>query len=584
MKDPLKQHQEKPKPSLRAKFGLHCDGFAQLPTSIEYFQLKVHFAHTSNAFFTMDISAELAMLENMAGSELYITVPTLGFTDPTCDYALEPLFAVPVSINAFVSAPTNPGLSRAKVFATDIGGSIYPLLCCPSGKIDYQRIEEHVSSTDYFFTALEKITYVYTSSQLNQGLGLHQVPGISTQKCVEWLLPQCSSSFSIMLVVKDKEGRILRRREVKYADKSNELPTANLVATWESGPEGTLKIDYKAAFEKYDNRNRFTGVTFDVPMQEGVTYRWQERAFSCQPNANTLKITQYFALSTKAFTMVVKSIIPWSQFQQTFLMSHQKIKEGPLQRFNCYHECKDVLARLYDLLIQGVVNHSVPLFALSPFFAEIGILNAIAKWDLKLFDKHDQYLLKTLSRTLENNETSNFIDKVDELLALATGSLATTIILQNSATKWAPKPTVIRANLKWYGGDDESHQMPSETALQFAVAQVENPLQAVSVEPKIEQSDTYSVNLANLMNDKDPRWRANDKINVSELLNILEKTDQQAVLHVQITPEGDTEIWADHPTDVTPKPKHSHLATLKNEENEKSASEETNPFIGHKRQ
>ncbi|MBN9289425.1 MAG: hypothetical protein BGO43_10565 [Gammaproteobacteria bacterium 39-13] len=581
--DPLKKNKATLKLPLNAKFGLHGGAFGFLPTSVEYFQLKVHFARNENAFFVMDISPELTLLNELTGAELSMTVPTLGFTDPSCDYSLDPFFAVPISINGFVANSANPGLSRAKIVATDIAGETYPLLSSPSGEIDYEQIQQHVGKEVQLFTPLEKITYIYTQSQLQKGLGLHHVPGILTQNKVEWLLANRELSFFITLKI-THNGQIIHQRKVRCHAKEV-LPTTKISATWKGDRQGELKIHYKANFPiSIKGSHRFQ-VDFDIPLQEGVEYHWQGSAIARHEKASTLKLTQSFGLSAKALDLVVKSVISSAYFRQR-LLAHMVKKEAHI--FNVYSKRQDVIAILYDHLIRGVLNQSIPIFALGAFFVEGEALNAtVATWDLTSFDKHDQTILKRLSNHLENNDISreNFINSVDELLCITTEPLEITLVLPTTSEKCLSEENMICAHLQWDGKHGKEKTIIStESELQIiSKMKTTDALKAVPAERKLEVGDTYSVNLANLMNDKTAHWRENDRVNISELLNILENSGCQGVIHAQISPEGDTEIWVEHFSDVASKPNHYHVATLKKEKKEEALPGVQSPSIGFKR-
>ena len=185
------------------------------------------------------------------------------------------------------------------------------------------------------------------------------MPGILTQNKVEWLLANRELSFFITLKI-THNGQIIHQRKVRCHAKEV-LPTTKISATWKGDRQGELKIHYKANFPiSIKGSHRFQ-VDFDIPLQEGVEYHWQGSAIARHEKASTLKLTQSFGLSAKALDLVVKSVISSAYFRQR-LLAHMVKKEAHI--FNVYSKRQDVIAILYDHLIRGVLNQSIPIFAL----------------------------------------------------------------------------------------------------------------------------------------------------------------------------------------------------------------------------
>lgn len=548
--------------NLSAKFGLHEGHFAELPLLWEYQQGKAIYGNSSNTWLSIDITPELALLDKNEGQELSISVPMLGFTDPILDYSLLPMFAVPFSIHGLVALDNNPGLSRAKVIARDIADNVYPLLSNPKGKIDYGLIEASLSGSD-IFSHLKEITYIYTRAQLIESQGLQ--PLTSRPPVLEMLLSKSGMPFSLTLSVKDKNQNLLSKREIQYQGHSISLPRGQLLALWQNdGITNNLHIHYQTSQSQTLQEGYRARIDFDIPMQEGVEYSCKQTGSSISKSSKILRFTHYFGLSGKTYKMLAKCIIPFENFKNVLLNKKNKAKNR--SNLNCYEKHQAVISVLYEYLIQGIVNQSVPLFALSPYFVQADeIQKALQSLDLDLFDKHDQFVLKQLYQF-----TLNFIDEVDRLLSMANQTIDIRFIVQTKNNNIS-SDMLISANLQIDSFGGETYGILSQTPIHILNNnRIEKGANDAFFTPKLHSTKgaVYKVSLANILQGADViegfNWRANDKINLSELLNALgENANGSTVVHARITPNGDTEIWVEHFSKTSKQPTNYHIATLK---------------------
>ncbi|MBI2792694.1 MAG: type I secretion C-terminal target domain-containing protein [Gammaproteobacteria bacterium] len=555
--------------NLCAKFGLHEGHFAELPSLMEYQQGKAVYGNSHNTWLSIDITSELALLGKNEGQELCVSVPMLGFTDPALDYSLLPMFAIPFSIHGLVALDENPGLSRAKVMARDIADNLYPLLTCPKGKIDYGLIDASLSGKP-IFSHLKEITYIYNKSQLMEAQGLQSLT--SKTPVLEMLLSKSGMPFSLTLSVKDINQKLLSIRKVDYKGHSISLPRGQLLALWQKdGLKNNLHIHYQTSQSKTLQEGYRARIDFDIPMQEGVEYSWKQTGSSISKSSKILRFTHYFGLSVKAFKRLAKCIIPFENFKNILLSQKQKTKIK--SNLNCYEKHQSVISILHEHLLQGIANQSIPLFALSPYFVQADkIQKELRSLDLNLFDKHDQFVIKQLYQFIDSNENTvlNFIDEVDRLLSMANQTIDTSFIVQTKSNNIS-SDTLISANLQIDNLVGETYSILSQTPIHILNNnQIEKGANDAFFTPKLHSTKgaVYKVSLAKILQGADViedfNWRANDKINLSELLNALgENANGSTVVHARITPNGDTEIWVEHFSKTSKQPTNYHIATLK---------------------
>ncbi len=528
-------------PPLDAKFGLHCGYFGTLPTLREYLQSKTLPRDSAQTFFILDIQHELDLLRDIPDAQLSISVPTVGFTDPIKDYSLAPLFAVPFSINGFVANQENPGLSRAKVFALDLANHSYAMLTSSQGNIEAPK-------TPGFFTSLQEITYVYSRAQCINGQGLQSSSHVKTNGNIELLTPRTGNAFTINLKVKSASTpQLLSERSVQYQPQVKDVPQGQLIALWqEEMHSGLLHIHYKMTKTSMLRHCYRAKVVFDLPLQEGIEYTWENAPITVGENAKSLRFTQYIGLSLDAFKDVITRIIP---------------KGNP-----------KLATTLYNHLIESILNRSLPLYALTPYFAQADqIRAALMQIDMMKYDKHDNYVFKKIFQLLGNHTKTefDFVDEVDRLLSFGPEYLESSIMIQTKGKAVQNQERMIEATIVVEKGPQEViHAQSSKTPLQIInkSPSIKKPTEVKETPGKrVSRGAVYQLNLPSILKGANviEGFKENDKINLSSLLDSLGKTSGgSSVVHAQITSSGDTEIWVEH-FDKSNEAQHYHVATLK---------------------
>ncbi len=540
----MKRHQAIPhQPPLEAKFGLHCGHFGALPTLNEYLQSKSLFGQSQQILFILDIQHELELLREIPDAELSISVPTVGFTDPINDYSLAPLFAIPFSINGFVANEDNPGLSRAKVFGLDLANHSYAMLTDEQGNIEAPKAQE-------YFTTLQELTYVYSRAQCLEGQGLHSCSHVKTNGAIELLTPRTGNAFTISLKVKSASApQLLSQRSVEYHPQVSDIPQGQLIALWqEQRHSGLLHIHYKMTKTSMLRHSYRAKIVFDLPLQEGIEYTWENAPSTVGQNAKSLRFTQYLGLSHDAFKDVITSIIP---------------KNNP-----------KLGTALYNHLIESILNRSLPLYALTPYFAQAyQIRAALMQIDLMKYDKHDNCVFKKLFQLLGNQSKTecDFIDEVDRLLSFGPEYLESSIVIQTKGKSAQNSECMIEATIVVEKGSNEIvHTSSNKTPLQILrkLPATNKPTQVKQPSSmQVSKGAVYQLNLTQVLHGANViegfNIKANDKINLSSLLDSLGKTSGgSSVVHAQITSNGDTEIWVEHFNGALDA-QHYHVATLK---------------------
>jgi hypothetical protein len=478
------------------------------------------------------------------------------------------------------------------VIATDIAHQQYPLLLSPKGEIDFNLTQSKVGSATLLFTTLLEITYRYSKAQVIDGQGLTALTD-ATHGTIELLMPRYETPFSIFLQIRDNAHQVLSEREIKFAPKSKSLPQGQLVALLKQEATSTdLHINYKTAKANLAHITR-AKIIFDVPMQPGLEYAWQE-ACLCGQEGKTLRLTQLFGLSHHAALALMNCIIPQEHFTQ-LLLAQKKETSGTDFIFNRFEKCPNTIAVLYNLLQQGLINRSVPLFALQKYFVKNQTIGEkLLRIDLTSFDKHDQFVIKQLYKLLirENETVFEFMDEVDKLLSLRPEQIETRISLAISG-KVHPQNELLHSCLYLENAQGETiHRIFCKTQVIFLEDEKvhEHEIKGINEAPLSSKQEStkggvYKVSLANVTQGEHViegfNWRDDDKINLSELLNLLKENEGgSSVVHAQITQNGDTEIWVEHFGANAKEAQHYHIATLKGVQN---LPLDLNSIIEHRR-
>lgn len=523
--------------SCSAKYGFHQGKFAQLPTLEDYIVLK------PNAW-VIDIEPELTMLKENKHSQLCITVPCLGFSDPAFDYSLYPWFATPLSIAGLI-ATDNQCLSRAKVIGTDINGVQYPLLMDHFGKIDYEKIESQLDNTP-IVTSLKAISFIYTDAQILNGQGLMPLPNRSEK--LELMLARALPSFNITLTVFHQKQIILGKRECHYQTKHQAPKTFLNVGYQNEGENQALKIQYQTRIKAHDFAHTRARLEIQVPMQDGMIYRYGEH---CQAGrGEALIINHYFGIGSLAKAILTESLIPKTHFIDKILeKAHFSKKKLHVNAFaeNAWHA-----SQLYYELLKGLMNGSVPLCSLNEYFVdETTLKHHVQSISLGALDRQDKFILQTLKDQLKKpHSKAGFVDALDKLLCLDPLKIDIEALLQLQGQKLSAHGDITAVLV--VENEQDIRQYTN-------TAKVQNLQEGTSY---IE----YKITLGQIAQGEkiieDFDYAKNHKINLSELLKALHQdTNHSTVIHAKTTTQGDTQIWVEHRTGGAKQ--QFHVATLK---------------------
>ncbi len=539
--------------SFAEKYGLHGGFFGTLPVLEDYQSLLLH----PDNLFAFDITHELELLSIHQGAMLTISVPTCGYTDPAMDYLIAPMFALPSIMDGCVAK--TPGQLIAHVMGTDIRGNRYPLFTQEQGKIDFTLIEKTLNDNIDRFTTLLEITYGFTFDDINQVDSLILACPNKRGK-FELFIPSNVGAFDFQInVVLDH--KVLSQQTIQYKPKP-EQPKGRLVGIWQEGNQKSyLHINYKLPSLTYKRGCARAKVVIDVPLQEGVDYTWQSAKGVKGQDGKTLRFTQYYGLSEHAFKQVIFAILPQTIFKDKFL-------NGLTQAgmFNRYDLHGDLVFCLYENLIHGVLNESVPLYALSPYFAQDDLIKAnMAKIITSAFDEHDQFVLTQLKELVNDKSAQAFIDEVDRLLSSQAHYGETTLVIETMHKPLQPISSPLIASFVLESKDNQVLCMTTDQA--FIQIINKNRIFVKEKHSRFEKGERYTIGVHNLTDGVDIienfNWEENDKINLTEIVNTLRtQKGGSYVVNIRITPTGDTEIWIAH-SQKGDETAHYHIATLK---------------------
>ncbi|MGD9590902.1 MAG: type I secretion C-terminal target domain-containing protein [Candidatus Berkiella sp.] len=539
------------------QYGLHACAFGAIPFINDYERFLQLQDQGEYRLFAINIQKELKLVKSNPNARLCISVPTRGFTDPLLDYVSKPLFAIPTLIDGAIAKEFNT--IHANVTVTDIAQNHYPLLKTKNSDISFEQIEKNLIDKKDRFTTLDQITFEFTAEQL---VGDNWDTRFSNKKdLLELLIPCSFTPFDFKIYVA-QENKILRETTVHYPGTKLAVLKSKLMAIWQEGNQKSyLHINFKIAPHQHAARAK---VIIEVPLQSGVNYTWESAPSIKGKNSKSIRFTQYYGLSANAFEKVICAIVNPSLFEARFMSCKKQKTEF---RFNRYDAHPELWHTLYDHIIQGVLNQSVPLFALSPYFASYDeIKNAMEEITWQYFDEHDQFVFKKLYEILITN-TSNmipFIDEVDRLLSLMPEYCETTLVLETMGKHLSNEQFNLKAHfiLENSAGKQVLAQ-DDEATLQ--ILRKNRQLSVVNSKAIATQGAVYHLNLNHLESGahviEDFNMQANDKINLSDLMNALSQSGGSSVIHAQITPSGDTEIWVEHHT-LSSRNQY-HIATLK---------------------
>ncbi|MBS0287120.1 MAG: hypothetical protein JSR17_07480 [Proteobacteria bacterium] len=429
--------------SLNAKYGLHAFNLGKLPTLSEYQKLQDLQEKGVLQLFAFTLENEFELLAKNATAELCLSFPTLGFTDPAMDYSLAPQFAIPVMINGLVSKETTA--FRAKLVVTDIGGTDYPLCISNEGTIDFELIEKSIPDKQHLFTTLDKITFIYTKDQLvpNENLTYISNPISNT---IEILAPQNIENFNIQVKVVCN-NQVLCERIIDYHMSKNDKYDGKLQAIWQQGREKSyLHVNYKIITPKNHHACFRAKVTVDIPLQEGVQYTWESAPFTKGEETKALRFSQYHGISHHFFKKILASLISQAHFEADLLLKSEALHSS-FNRYDIYPQLKTVL---YDRLLEGVLNRTVPLFSLSPYFAHFKEAQQnLSQIVLDSYDTHDQVVFHKLYQLLEQEQAiMPLLEEVDKILSHWEAFTEISIVLETMGKALNANTFHIKANVE----------------------------------------------------------------------------------------------------------------------------------------
>ncbi len=541
--------------------GLHASYFAKLPALAEYEQLKALSSRGVYTSFSINIENALALLAQFPLSELHISVPTLGFTDPTMDYCLEPQFAVPISLRGAVAQNHDMHI-LPRLLACDIAGNEYPLLNGPLGTIDYNLIAENNNDNKALFTALNSLTYCYNHEQLinNQHL-------VATNKVlsndIEFVLPKHASSFDIQIKVVN-ENEIISCETIHFQRPAQKFTPALLALWQEQRYRNKLHLHYKLTQPERSMALTRCCISYEIPYPVDVEF-YHDNQLVPRQGAKTLQIKQYYGLSNETLKYLISSVVSIYLFQKNLIDSrNKKQKQSVFNNFNQNPEAKNIL---YKKLIDGVLDHSVPIYALAPYFATTEEIKInLEKINLNELDEHDGVVFEKLYQLLLENEQniSPLIEELDRLLSTPINE--TTFFVETKGRAFNVDELVITADatLETQSGE----RLNRTVSEKLHVLRKEKELSVVNTQsqPPKSKGAVYNINLrslerANVIENFD--WQANDKINLTDLIDALgESRGGSSVVHARINQKGDTEIWVEHHA-CDNQAQQYHIATLK---------------------
>lgn len=349
-------------PALMSFFGLHQGHLGHLPTESQLRNIQKVAKTFAYQLVVLEINSLLQAC-NQKDIEFELSVPMLGFTDPVYDFEAVPHFAIPLVVNNWISGRPS-SKATFKIAATDISGYQYPLQFDSAGRVDYTLITEIEEKP--IFTTLQSLQYRMPMQQILTGKGLAMLSGDVYQNKLLMLLPKTYSPFLITCRLTQKQKAIQQKEYIVIPPPISE-ETVKAKALWQGSQEqGELQISYAFHADVKQCRGIQGKLTLALPEanQAEMALLGQEQWW--QNGAKKTQMTQYFGLSVEALYQILEQLIPYQNFvsklsSSTFVM--------PFRGMPCndYDKNPKVTERLYQYLLSGVINQTVPLYALKSF-------------------------------------------------------------------------------------------------------------------------------------------------------------------------------------------------------------------------
>lgn len=415
-------------PALMSFFGCHQGHLGHLPTEPQLRNIQKVAKTFAYQLVVLEINS-LLQASNQKDIEFELSVPMLGFTDPVYDFEAVPHFAIPLVVNNWISGQLS-SKAAFKLAATDINDYQYSLEFDSAGRVDYTRITE--TEDKPIFTTLQSLQYRMPIQQVQTGKGLTALSGDVYQNKLLILLPKNYSPFLITCRLKQKQKTIKQKEYIVIPPPISD-DTVKAKALWQgSRKQGELQISYTLHADVKQCRGIQGKLTLALPesKQGEMTILGQEQWW--QNGAKKTQMMQYFGLSMAVLYQILEQLVPYQNFVSKLSSSTFVL---PFRGMPCndYEKNPKVAERLYQYLLSGVINQTVPLYALKSFtkpdeenFIRIKNIDQ-SRWstaDQMVFSK----VMDGIAKTLPNIEV--LWDTLDSYLSFGPGLTDGKLLLQ----------------------------------------------------------------------------------------------------------------------------------------------------------
>lgn len=453
---------------IHAKFGLHYRGLGTLPTMEELEQVKSYLTSMPlEEPLALSILPELSFLEERGEDECYfaLTIPTLAFTDPAFDYDVRPMFLTPLALNGYVAQKNNVSSSRPiAIEVMDIAGNRYFLKFDEKGALDFEAIAKQLSIHDNVFTTMKSLTYIYSKEQIF-GHCLQPLEGNEGKGKITFIPPiKLRNEYPLTIrILRGSEGfkNELHRRDTILRptfSKKGKFFVSHFDTILENKkgiPELTIRFGIHSTDEIASSRYGYT-LFIHTPVE--VEFGKIQNAFNevvsvargelldkeCQQKYKMHQFTYYSGLSQKAFKELLAIILPKDRFIANHTKLSSQVKKDKITEviFNDYSKNPVALDCLYELVMSGVIEKTIPLFALSECFAPAkSVYETICMMNTDNWDAHDHFVLQNMITHAEREASMNgmmagilagfeLVDRIEVLLSESATDLETNLKIQ----------------------------------------------------------------------------------------------------------------------------------------------------------
>lgn len=402
---PVAKHDE----SMESQYGHHSPTFGALANYADFHEAIAKLGFEN--FIQVDLTEVLGLIHAQPDALLEIKVPTLGFTDPAFDFDLRPWFATPLSLNGFGAGKDKLSSKPFEMKGTDILGNEYPLLFNEKGHLDYDLIASQTPGP--LFTTLKYISYIYSASQVLTGEMLTKLPMIAEHHGKLLMLPPqpIHKNFEIDLKVRFEKG-IVHQETIYYEPGLDKMYHVNQFDVKANEHEHGLQLSIEVDASAYQTPlPAQLGISIEMPglsMREGLLRPLQgdEEAF---------KTTQYLGVSQGLLSKVLDVLIPPKTMAQAFTAD----KASAWNDFSIDGAFDVFYAHIKD----GIGNNSIPLLALSDYFAGAEDIKAqMRALNIEAMTKPDQEMFNDVIQKMYHSEDIAFqlADTIDHMLSIET--------------------------------------------------------------------------------------------------------------------------------------------------------------------